>query len=272
LGGTLFVVGMPKENNNKNIDELTVVNKLGEFRRSKENFYSDSFDTIAAFSSNGAIIHYHPTNETNKIIEENSLLLIDSGAQYFDGTTDITRTIAIGSPSDEMKQNYTQVLKAHIALSSTIFPQNTVGSSLDVISRAKLWQLGQDYAHGTGHGVGHFLNVHEGPQSISQKNNTPLKKDMIVSIEPGFYLEGEYGIRLENLTLIEETPSLYSNQMLKFTPLTLVPFDKRLINKNMLNENEINWLNDYHKTVFETLSPLCDNALKEWLKTNTSAL
>ena len=132
--------------------------------------------------------------------------------------------------------------------------------------------MGQDYAHGTGHGVGHFLGVHEGPQSISQKNNVPLKKDMIISIEPGFYLNGEYGIRLENLAIIEETTTLYSNQMLKFTPLTLVPFDTRLINKDMLNTDEINWLNNYHKIVFETLSPLCDNELKNWLKKTTTSI
>lgn len=260
------------ENTSDNIDELSIIDKLLNFRKQGENFYSESFNTIAGFASNGAIIHYHPTQETNKKIEGDSLLLLDSGAQYFDGTTDITRTIAIGTPSDEMRQNYTQVLKAHIAVASTLFPQNTVGSALDILSRAKLWQMGQDYAHGTGHGVGHFLNVHEGPQSISQKNNVPLKKDMIVSIEPGFYLEGEYGIRLENLVIIEETTSLYSDNMLKFTPLTLVPFCLKLINKNMLNEQEITWLNNYHKTVFEKLSPLCDNKLKEWLKKATATI
>ncbi len=260
------------ENTSDNIDELSIIDKLLNFRKQGENFYSESFNTIAGFASNGAIIHYHPTQETNKKIEGDSLLLLDSGAQYFDGTTDITRTIAIGTPSDEMRQNYTQVLKAHIAVASTLFPQNTVGSALDILSRAKLWQMGQDYAHGTGHGVGHFLNVHEGPQSISQKNNVPLKKDMVVSIEPGFYLEGEYGIRLENLVIIEETTSLYSDNMLKFTPLTLVPFCLKLINKNMLNEQEITWLNNYHKTVFEKLSPLCDNKLKEWLKKATATI
>lgn len=260
------------ENTSDNLDELSIVDKLLNFRKQNENFYSESFDTIAGFASNGAIIHYHPTQETNKTIDGNSLLLLDSGGQYFDGTTDITRTISFGTPNDEMKQNYTQVLKAHIAVSSAIFPQGTVGSALDILSRAKLWQLGQDYAHGTGHGVGHFLSVHEGPQSISQKNNIPLKKDMVVSIEPGFYLEGEYGIRLENLVIIEETTSLYSSQMLKFTPLTLVPFNLKLINKDMLNEQEITWLNNYHKTIFTTLSPLCDKELKDWLKTATSAL
>ncbi|MBR1949140.1 MAG: aminopeptidase P family protein [Alphaproteobacteria bacterium] len=253
------------ENNNETIDELGVVNKLYEYRKQGKNFYSDSFETIAGFGSNGAIIHYHPTKQTNKQLIGNSLLLLDSGAQYFDGTTDITRTIAINTPTNEMKQNYTQVLKAHIAVASAIFPQNTAGNVLDTLARAKLWTLGQEYAHGTGHGVGHFSNVHEGPQSLSQKNNVSLKKDMIVSIEPGFYLENKYGIRLENLALIEEASTLYSENMLSFTPLTVVPFDKRLINKEMMNESEISWLNNYHKFVFETLSPLCDEDLKKWL-------
>lgn len=260
------------ETTNENLDELSIVDKLHAYRKQGKNFYSESFETIAGFASNSAIIHYRPTPKTNKNINGNSLLLLDSGSQYFDGTTDITRTILIGKPSDEMIQNYTQVLKAHIAVSSTLFPQNTVGSALDVLARAKLWQYGQDYAHGTGHGVGHFLSVHEGPQSISQKNNIPLKKDMIVSIEPGFYLEEKYGIRLENLVLIEETSTLYCNQMLKFTPLTLVPFDKRLINKELLNNSEINWLNNYHKIVFENLSPLCDDQLNNWLSNATKPI
>lgn len=254
------------ENNNETIDELGVVNKLFEFRKQGENFYSSSFDTIAAFGSNGAIVHYHPSEKTNQQICGDSLLLIDSGAQYYDGTTDITRTIAIGTPTDEMKQNYTQVLKAHIAVASALFPQNTAGSAIDTLSRAQLWKLGQEYAHGTGHGVGHFLGVHEGPQSLSAKNNIPLKKDMVLSIEPGFYIENEYGIRLENLAIIESASTLYSENMLKFTPLTVVPFDNRLINKDMLSESEINWLNNYHKFVFETLSPLCDKDLKTWLQ------
>ena len=260
------------ENNNETIDELGVINKLYDFRRKGENFYSSSFDTIAGFGSNGAIIHYHPSEQTNKQISGNSLLLLDSGAQYFDGTTDITRTIAIGVPTDEMKQNYTQVLKAHIAVASALFPQNTTGSALDTLARAQLWRMGQEYAHGTGHGVGHFLGVHEGPQSLSQKNNVPLKKDMVLSIEPGFYIENEYGIRLENLALIESASTLYSENMLMFSPLTVVPFDNHLINKNMLTEGEINWLNNYHKFVLETLSPLCNEELKTWLQKSCEKL
>lgn len=254
------------ETTQEQLDELTIVDKLYEYRKQGENFYSESFETIAGFASNGAIIHYKPNEKTNKKIKGNSLLLLDSGAQYFDGTTDITRTIPIGKPTAEMIQNYTQVLKAHIAVASALFPQDTVGSAPDTLARAKLWQLGQDYAHGTGHGIGHFLGVHEGPQSLSSKNNIPLKENMIVSIEPGFYLENEYGIRLENLVIIEKTSTLYSENMLKFTPLTLVPFDNRLIKKDMLNESEINWLNNYHKFVLETISPLCDKELKNWLQ------
>ena len=260
------------ESNWQNTDELCVVAKLREFRGQQKHFYSDSFETIAGFGSNGAIIHYQPTVETNKNLTNGSVLLLDSGAQYLDGTTDVTRTIAIGEVPAEIIDSYTHVLKAHIAVANSLFPLETTGQCLDTLARASLWQFGKEYSHGTGHGVGHFLNVHEGPQSISYKNSTPLKKDMITSIEPGFYKENEYGIRLENLARIVETPTEFTSQMLKFEPLTMVPFDRRLINKELLNKKELEWLNNYHQKVYNTLSPLLESNVSDWLKQITSAL
>ncbi len=247
-------------------DELSVAAKLEDFRKQGDNYYSLSFATIAGCGANGAIVHYQADAKSNHALTEGSLLLLDSGAQYFDGTTDITRTIALGKPSAECKSSYTQVLKAHIAVSSSLFPLNTPGLSLDAVSRAVLWRYGKDYAHGTGHGVGHFLSVHEGPQSLSLKSLAPLQKDMIVSIEPGFYKEGEYGIRIENLALIVETSTEFMSPMLKFEPLSLVPFDQALIDKSLLNAEEINWLNNYHKRVWQEVSPLLDPESKNWLQ------
>ena len=251
-------------------DELGIVQKLHELRSNEENFYSDSFATIAAFAENAAIVHYQPNKQTNKRLEADSVLLLDSGAQYYDGTTDITRTIAIGKPSAEIIDSFTQVLKAHIAAASACFPENTNGSCLDTISRAELWHFGKDYKHGTGHGVGHFLNVHEGPNSLSPRaNSSPLKADMVTSIEPGYYLENAYGIRIENLYKIIQDEKI---SMLKFEPLTLVPIDKRLINKYLLNEQEIKWLNDYHELVLSKLLPLAPEEIMPWLKEACSPL
>lgn len=260
------------DNNWQSLDELGVVAKLHEFRAQGQYFYSDSFATIAGFASNGAIIHYQPTAETNRTLKAGSVLLLDSGAQYFDGTTDITRTITVGQPSAEMIDSYTEVLKAHIAVAAAIFPLNTPGLVLDTLARAALWQFGKDYAHGTGHGVGHFLDVHEGPQSLSLKSLTPLKKDMVISIEPGFYKENEYGIRLENLALIGETSTPFMSPMLGCEPLTLVPFDRKLINKNLLNDKELNWLNSYHQRVFEQLSPQLPQEVAVWLQQATQKI
>ena len=253
------------KNNYQTTDELSIVTKLHEFRKQEQYFYSDSFATIAGFASNSAIIHYRPEIKTNLSLTNNSVLLLDSGAQYFDGTTDITRTIAIGYPSDEIINSYTQVLKAHIAVASALFPINTSGSSLDTLARSTLWQYGKDFPHGTGHGIGYFLDVHEGPQSLSSKSSYPLKKNMIVSIEPGFYKENEYGIRIENVALITETSTEFISSMLKFEPLTLVPFDKSLINKKLLTQKEIDYINQYHQKVFLTLESMLDSATKKWL-------
>jgi Xaa-Pro aminopeptidase len=254
------------EQNWQGQDELSVVEKLRQFRADGEYFYSDSFATIAGCDAHGAIIHYQPSSETNAALESGTLLLIDSGAQYFDGTTDITRTVALGQASDEMKDSYTQVLKAHIAVANALFPPQTPGAALDTLARATLWHFGKDYAHGTGHGVGHFLGVHEGPQSLSLKNTVPLKKNMVVSIEPGFYKENAYGIRLENLALIEEDDTTFDKPMLYFEPLTLVPFALDLLNLSLLSKEEINWLNVYHQKVWQTLVPHLHDDDALWLK------
>ena len=252
-------------------DELGIVAKLHEFRTHGENYYSESFATIAGFASNGAVVHYQPTEQTNRKLESGSLLLLDSGAQYFDGTTDITRTLAIGKPTPEMIDSYTEVLKAHIAAASALLPPDTPGLVPDTLARAVLWHFGKDYAHGTGHGVGHFLNVHEGPQSLSLKSLAPLKAGMITSIEPGYYKENAYGIRIENLYLLEET-SINNTPMLKFTPLTMVPFDRRLINKALLSPAEIDWVNAYHQKVLTALSGFLPAEENAWLQAAAAPL
>lgn len=248
--------------------ELDVVQKLHELRQSNSNFYSESFDTIAGFGANGAVVHYHPQSETNLELKDGSLLLLDSGAQYYDGTTDVTRTIAIGAPSSEMMHDYTLVLKAHIALATACFPEGTSGLALDAIARAPLWKCGKNYNHGTGHGVGFFLNVHEGPNSISSRNaQTPLAENMITSIEPGYYKENHYGIRIENMArVISCNNPEFELPMLGFETLTLVPLDKKLIDKYLLTREEQDWLNRYHQQVIEQLSPLLNSQEQNWLR------
>lgn len=256
------------DKNYSDVDELECVNKLYEFRAQGDKFYSESFATIAGFGANGAIIHYQPTESTNKKSLNGTLFLLDSGGHYYDGTTDITRTVAVGQPSQDMIDSYTQVLKAHIALSSQIFPVGTQGAQLDAITRAALWNNQKDYAHGTGHGVGFCTNVHEGPQSISLKNQNLLQAGMICSIEPGYYKEGNYGVRIENLALITER----SEGWLQFEPLTVVPYDRKLINKSLLSSAEVDWINIYHQKVCEKLLPLLDETTIQWLQEQTKPL
>lgn len=263
------------DNNWQEKTELDIIAKLRSFREQQDLFYSDSFPTIAGFGQNGAIIHYHPTEKSNLKLQKDSILLLDSGAQYYDGTTDITRTIAIGTPSTEMINDFTMVLKSHISLADCRFPENTDGKQLDAICRAPTWACGKDYKHGTGHGVGCFLNVHEGPNSIS-KGARPLAyhPGMITSVEPGYYKENHYGIRIENLVYTaEENNAEFENKTLKFITLTLVPIDKRLINKYLLSQGEIDWLNHYHQKIWNTLK---DIIIKEdtlaWLKEACSPL
>ena len=257
------------DDNYRNKNEIDVVKKLLAFRKKQELFYSTSFETIAGSAANAAVIHYQPTEKTNSKIKNNSVLLLDSGGQYFDGTTDITRTIAVGKPTRDIIEKFTIVLKAHIALASQKFPENTSGTRLDAVCRSVMWRYRLDYKHGTGHGVGCFLNVHEGPQNLGASgNNYPLKAGMVVSIEPGYYQEGDFGIRIENLVRVEQA----SSEFLSFVPLTLVPIDYRLIDKYLLNEREINWLNGYHHAVYKYIAPHLSIKEREWLQKACSPL
>ncbi|MBO5285173.1 MAG: aminopeptidase P family protein [Alphaproteobacteria bacterium] len=245
--------------------ETDVAAKLLNFRKKELNFYSESFATIAASGANGAIVHYHASKEKAATLKKNTLFLLDSGAQYLDGTTDVTRTVALGTPTPDMIEKNTLVLKAHIALASAVFPENTRGSELDILARLPLLKHNLDYKHGTGHGVGCFSNVHEGPARISltAKNAAPLKAGMITSIEPGYYKENAFGIRIENLYRIVKAPK---SNLLKFEVLTLAPIDLTLINKYLLSQDEINWLNSYHAKVLSTLKKYMTKQELDWLK------
>lgn len=258
------------EENFEGKSELDVVNKLHEFRASQEHFFSESFGTIAAFAENGAIVHYQPNKETNSKLYAGSLLLIDSGGQYLDGTTDVTRTVALGKPSAEMIRDFTLVLKAHIAITTARFPQGTSGMKLDTLARSQLWQNGLDYKHGTGHGVACFGNVHEGPISISAGGSDyGFRAGMVTSDEPGIYKENQYGIRTESLLYTSESEYV---GFLEFKTLTKVPIDKRLIDKYMLDTGEQVWLNNYHQEVFDCLAPYMNEKEKMWLKDACSPL
>jgi len=256
------------------LDELAAADKLLDFRKEQALFQDLSFDTISGAGPNGAIVHYRVKPETNRVIENNMLFLIDSGGQYLDGTTDITRTLAVGEPTEEQKDRFTRVLKGHIALAQARFPVGRTGAHLDTLARKSLWDVGLDYEHGTGHGVGSYLNVHEGPQSISQAAfNTPLMPGMILSNEPGYYKAGEYGIRIENLVIVrnsqfegEEKP------MHTLETITFAPIDTRLINAHMMSSSEMTWLNIYHAQVREKISPYLEGEELAWLEKATESL
>ncbi|PWR19885.1 aminopeptidase P family protein [Zavarzinia compransoris] len=257
------------------LDEIDVVARLQAARAQHAWFRGPSFDTIAGAGPNGAIVHYRATPETSRVLAAGTLLLLDSGAQYPDGTTDVTRTLALGTPSPEHRDRYTLVLKGHLALGAARFPAGTSGSQLDVLARAPLWQAGLDYDHGTGHGVGSFLCVHEGPQRISKMPNTvALQPGMIVSNEPGYYKTGAYGIRIENLIAVTALPAPAGAErdMLGFETLTLVPYDRRLIDTHRLSAAEIALVNAYHARVLGALSPLLDGAALDWLKAATAPI
>ena len=252
------------------VTELDVSRKLREYRSEQAHYFCDSFSTIAGYAAHGAIVHYEANESTNATLLPEGVLLIDSGAQYFDGTTDITRTIALGAVSDEVKKDYTNVLKGHIQLARAKFPKGTVGMQLDVLTRQFLWKEGQNFLHGTGHGVGHFLNVHEGPQSIRMNYNpTPLQPGMITSNEPGLYKANQYGIRIENLILTIEDQTTDFGQYYAFETLTLCPIDKKLIDESLMSSDEMDWLNSYHQKVYDFLSPLLSDREKTWLKQQT---
>lgn len=254
------------------VDELTAESTLEDYRRDNEFFRDLSFDTIAGSGPNGAIVHYRAEELTNRKLRDGELFLLDSGAQYLDGTTDVTRTVAIGTPSPEQRDRFTRVLKGHIALATARFPKGTTGHQLDVLARQALWQKGLDFKHGTGHGVGSYLGVHEGPHSISPRpNDTGLEPGMIVSNEPGFYKEGAYGIRIENLITVvaAEVGDSEDDPFFEFETLTLAPIDLSLVDTALLTPFECDWLNSYHATVIDSVGPLVDGETQAWLKEAT---
>jgi Xaa-Pro aminopeptidase len=248
------------------LTEISVVQALEGFRRATNALHDISFDTICGAGPNGAIMHYRVTEETNRPVQQNELLLVDSGGQYVDGTTDITRTVAVGDPGREARDCYTRVLQGLIAISRVRFPKGLPGRDIDALARYNLWLAGQDYDHGTGHGVGAFLSVHEGPQRISRVSEVPLEQGMILSNEPGYYREGSFGIRLENLIVVEAAAPLGDNRpQMSFETLTFVPFDRRLILVEELSPGERRWLDTYHAAVLEKLGNRVSGATLEWL-------
>ncbi|MDE7410999.1 MAG: aminopeptidase P family protein [Paramuribaculum sp.] len=258
---------------NEPLTEMGVADLLLRNRKAGDLFFDLSFETIAGYAAHGAIVHYDPTPETDVRLFPENLLLVDSGANYFDGTTDITRTIALGEPTAQQRRDFTLVMKGHIAIAKAIYPEGTRGAQLDVLARINLWKEGLSYLHGTGHGVGHFLNVHEGPQSI-RLNDTmaPLTPGMITSNEPGLYRAGLYGIRCENLVLTTEAFTTEFGKFYKFETLTLFPFDLTLFDTDIMSDEEIRWVNDYHDMVRERLTPHLDEAAAKWLEKKTAHL
>lgn len=246
--------------------EMSVSQKLHDLRAAQPLYRGESFDTIAGYGEHGAIVHYEATPETDVPLHNSGFLLLDSGAQYLDGTTDITRTIALGALTEEEKTDYTLILKGHIALATAVFPEGTRGAQLDVLARMPLWQHYMNYLHGTGHGVGHFLNVHEGPQSIRMNENpVPLHIGMVTSNEPGVYKAGSHGVRTENLLLTVPAGEGMFGRYLRFETLTLCPICKKGIRREMLTQAEMDWLNSYHHTVYEQLAPDLTDDEREWL-------
>ena len=266
-----------KEQRAGELRELTVCEKLEEFRRQQEGYLEQSFAPIAAFGAHGAIVHYEPTKSTDIPLADNGFLLLDTGGQYLQGTTDITRTIGIGKLSGEQKKHYTAVLRGNLNLAAAYFKYGCTGVNLDYLARAPLWELGLDYNHGTGHGVGYLLNVHEGPNAIRLRDagdsvGTVFEEGMITSDEPGLYLEGEYGIRLENLLLCKKGRKTAYGQFMEFETLTLVPFDRDAILPELMSEKELALLNAYHARVYEEISPHLSEEERHWLEEETKEL
>ena len=271
---TRFLAWLDEVSESGRIDEVSAAMKLEDFRRESGQLKDISFDTISASGPHGAFTHYRPMKATKRVLDKNSLYLIDSGGQYVDGTTDITRTVAVGKPSPEMKRHYGLVLKAHIAIASARFPKGTRGQDLDPFARRALWDAGLDFDHGTGHGVGSYLSVHEGPQRISRLGTEELKPGMILSNEPGYYREGSYGIRLENLVLVTPLEKIDGGEreMMGFETLTLVPFDRRLIDPKQLERFELAWLNAYHARVRREVEPQLLSDDRPWLRHATAPI
>ena len=256
------------------LSEIEAVEALESFRRETGKLKDISFPTIAGAGPDGAIVHYRVTRKTNRLIAPGSLFLLDSGAQYEDGTTDITRTLAVGAPTEEMRERFTRVLKGHIAVARAVFPDGTTGAQLDSFARQFLWEVGLDFDHGTGHGVGSYLSVHEGPARISKLGTVPLKRGMILSNEPGYYKTGDYGIRIENLVLVTEAAAVVGAEkpLNAFETLTLAPIDRRLVNPDMLTAEEAHWLDRYHARVAATLGPILDPPARAWLEAATAPI
>ncbi|HXL00304.1 MAG TPA: aminopeptidase P family protein [Dysgonamonadaceae bacterium] len=271
---TRFYMWLEKAVPTGTVTEMTIAEKLREFRSQQEQYMGESFGTIAGYAAHGAIVHYSATPESNSIIEPRGLLLIDSGAQFMHGTTDITRTVALGEIAPQMKSDYTKVLKGHIALATAIYPEGTRGSQLDILAHKPLWDDCETYWHGTGHGIGHFLNVHEGPQNIrTEENPIPLKQGMVTSNEPGIYRTDQYGIRIENLVVTQEYKKTEDfGTFYHFETLTLCPIDTKPIETDMLTEKEKLWLNNYHRMVYDKLQHHLNEEEKAWLKEKTKAI
>lgn len=268
-----FVRWLDSNIDSGNATELSAAAQLRAFRAEQDLFVDESFNTICGYNEHGAIVHYAATPESDVKIRRKGFFLVDSGGQYLDGTTDITRTIPLGTLTPQQKRDFTLVLKGHIALSRCVFPEGTRGAQLDAVARLPLWNEGLTYLHGTGHGVGHFLNVHEGPQSIRlQENPTALVPGMITSNEPGLYRAGEYGIRHENLVLTVPACETEFGRFYQFEPLTLFPFDKLALDMTILQPHEIAWLNDYHRMVYDKLKSSLTMEECEWLREATSAI
>lgn len=259
--------------NRQPLTEIDVDNILRKYRSQQPLFFDLSFDTIAGYGAHGAIVHYSATEESNADIRPENLLLIDSGAQYFDGTTDITRTITLGNTTPQQQTDFTLVMKGHIAIATAIFPEGTRGAQLDAFARINLWKQGLTYLHGTGHGVGHFLSVHEGPQSIRLNDvPTPLMPGMVTSNEPGIYRENSHGIRCENLVLTVPAFETEFGKFYKFETLTLFPFDRNLFDLSLMSVEEIRWVDNYHQTVYARLSPYLNDDEQRWLRNKTLPL
>jgi Xaa-Pro aminopeptidase len=271
---TKFLAWFDREAPGGKLTEIDAVAALETFRRESRLLKDISFATIAGSGPNGAVVHYRVTRKTNRRISPGDLFLIDSGGQYQDGTTDVTRTVIVGEPTAEMRDRFTRVLKGHIAIARTVFPEGTTGAQLDTLARRDLWAAGIDYDHGTGHSVGSYLSVHEGPARISKLGTAPLRRGMILSNEPGYYKTGAYGIRIENLVLVVAAPVVEGaeKKFEAFETLTLAPIDRRLIELKLLSHDEIVWVDRYHGAVRAALTPLLDPPTKAWLDRATASL
>ncbi|MEL6251280.1 MAG: aminopeptidase P family protein [Bacteroidota bacterium] len=271
-----FLIWLENHIGKEKITEVSAADKLEAFRAEQENFKGPSFGTIAGYKGNGAIVHYSAEESSCAELHADGIFLLDSGGQYLDGTTDITRTVALSVPTEEERRDFSLVLKGHIGIATAVFPSGTRGQQIEASARRALWKYGLNYGHGTGHGVGFFLNVHEGPQTMgsgaSGAQATPMMPGMLTSNEPGIYHNGKYGIRIENLILCVEDQETEFGQFLKFETVTLCPIDLSLVDANLLNQEEKDWLNSYHAEVYEKLAPHMNESEKAWLKEQTQAL